>query len=139
MGGVRLFLAFVVAYDHLHVQDFSGHDPIPKLFVLGMSGPTAVLLFYVISGLLISFALSNKYGVRSGGIARFYSGRFIRIFALYWPLLLLATFESKNWILNAPVIDKVLSIIIVGMDWRYAFGDYPNPHIVTMPLEITSA
>jgi peptidoglycan/LPS O-acetylase OafA/YrhL len=134
MGALRLFLAFVVVYGHLPAQDFSSTDPISKIFLLGLNGTTAVLLFYVISGFLISFALSNKYGTSSGGIAHFYAGRVIRIFSLYWPLLLLAALVSKNWILSAPIIDKFLSVTVIGMDWRFAFADYPNLHVVTMPV-----
>jgi peptidoglycan/LPS O-acetylase OafA/YrhL len=136
MGLVRLFLAFVVAYDHLLMQHFSGSDPVPRIFLLGMIGPYAVLFFYIISGFLISYAIANKYGTSSEGMKHFYLSRFVRIFSLYWPLLLLATFDpsSRAWISTAPLIDRFFSVTLIGMDWRYAFATYPAPHIVTMPL-----
>jgi peptidoglycan/LPS O-acetylase OafA/YrhL len=62
MGAIRLFLALVVVADHLtqfvllpnHLH-FSGY------YKLGLSAPAAVLMFYVISGFLISTVLNAKY------------------------------------------------------------------------------
>lgn len=136
MGAIRLFLALAVAYDHLSQQHISGLNAIPKAWLLGMNGPFAVLFFYMISGFLISYAVANKYGTSGRGIARFYSSRFIRIFSLYWPLLLLATLEptSRSWLSSAPIIDKITSVTLVGMDWTSSFESYPNPKIVTVPV-----
>jgi peptidoglycan/LPS O-acetylase OafA/YrhL len=136
VGAIRLFLALAVAYDHLSQQHTSGLGAIPKAWLLGMNGPFSVLFFYMISGFLISFALSNKYGTTGHGLVQFYKSRFIRIFSLYWPLLLLMILDpsSRGWLSSASVIDKVTSITLVGMDWTSSFESYPNPIMVTVPV-----
>ena len=87
MGAIRLFLAFVVAADHLRVLILrpSGIDLI-EYAKLGFNAGYAVLFFYVISGFLISFVLAEKYANDRAGTLRFYESRFVRIFALYWPV-----------------------------------------------------
>ena len=136
VGAIRLFLALAVAYDHLSQQNIMGLEAIPRTWLFGMNGPFSVLFFYIISGFLISFAISNKYGTTRSGIIRFFDSRFIRIFSLYWPLLILSVLEppSRHWLSSAPVIDKVTSVTLLGMDWASSFDTYPNPKIVTVPI-----
>ena len=129
MGVVRIFLAWVVACDHW----FSGalaplSVPIRDNFKFGFNAGYAVLFFYVISGFLITYALDRKYG---SDTPAFYKSRFIRIFSLYWPMVIL-TFLLFDWswtqFLAASPWDQLTGIFLVGQDWRMAFASYPDVH-----------
>src|SRR5712664_25633 len=91
MGLVRLFLALVVAADHwwaifLVRQGFAPDDG----YKLGFNAGYAVMFFYVISGFLITYTLTRNYSPDLAGALSFYRQRFIRIFSLYWPVVLLS-------------------------------------------------
>lgn len=120
----------VVAVDHFRVLilQSAGLDNLPKHFELGMNGGFAVMFFYMISGFLISTALSEKYPATIAGSIQFYQGRFIRIFALYWPMLLLifGVFGFWSWFANLSLGDKFTNVFIIGMDWRILFAGYPE-------------
>ena len=59
-------------------------------FKAGFNAGYAVLFFYVISGFLITYTLTRNYTPDLSGTGDFYRRRFIRIFSLYWPIVLLA-------------------------------------------------
>jgi peptidoglycan/LPS O-acetylase OafA/YrhL len=132
MGAVRLFLALVVAVDHwrLFVLVPLGIT-LEDYFKAGFNAGYAVLFFYVISGFLITYTLTRNYTPDLSGTRDFYRRRFIRIFSLYWPIVVLAfllipdawaNFAAKGfW-------DKLTSISLIGMDWRLAFASYPAAH-----------
>jgi peptidoglycan/LPS O-acetylase OafA/YrhL len=132
MGVVRLFLAFVVATDHWR---FMVLDPrqigMPLYAELRFNAGYAVMFFYVISGFLITYTLARNYPPDALGTARFYWNRFVRIFSVYWPIVLLAfvTF-SGAWtgFVAAGIADKLTSLLLLGMDWRVAFASYPADH-----------
>jgi peptidoglycan/LPS O-acetylase OafA/YrhL len=132
LGAIRLFLALVVATDHLRMTLLqpAGLNDLPQYFELGMNAGLAVMFFYIISGFLISIGLSEKYHPTAAGIIRFYKSRFIRIFSLYWPLLLFmfAAFGFWNWFAALSTGDKFTNLFIFGMDWRILFADYPDWH-----------
>jgi peptidoglycan/LPS O-acetylase OafA/YrhL len=61
-------------------------------------GPMGVWIFFVISGFLITRILLNSKGATARGnrsaLVRFYVRRFLRIFPLYYFVLLVALFTS---------------------------------------------
>lgn len=133
MGFLRLFLASVVAIDHYRAfvlnpsgMAFNGYIP------FGMNAGHAVLCFYVVSGFLISYALSRKYSGRDG-ILDFYRARFIRIYPLYWGLVALfvivnfvgARTAILNLVVDGKVLDLFLGVVLIGSDWRVSFGNFP--------------
>jgi peptidoglycan/LPS O-acetylase OafA/YrhL len=135
VGLIRLFLASIVAADHFRDSALRplGID-MPALFKLGMNAGFAVMFFYMISGFLISTAIATKYERR---IADFYANRFIRIFSLYWSILVIififippvrSTFVAVSW------PDKFTNLFLFGADWRTAFASYPNVHVSALPL-----
>jgi len=67
MGVVRIFLAWLVATDHLY---------------------HAVLFSCIISGFLITYTLTCNYKRDLSGTLKFYRDRFIRIVSLYWPMVI---------------------------------------------------
>jgi peptidoglycan/LPS O-acetylase OafA/YrhL len=132
MGLVRLFLAFVVAVDHLRQLVLnSANVDLPGHYELGMNAGFAVMLFYVISGFLISIGLTKKYPTNIDGTIAFYESRFIRIFSLYWPILLIDLFlvpRGREIFWASPFADKFTNVFIFGMDWRIEFAAFPNFH-----------
>ena len=70
------------------------YQPVPAepLFKLGSTiGGVAVLLFFVLSGLLISYSLHNKLGNPEYRFGNFFVDRFSRIYSGLMPALLLGT------------------------------------------------
>jgi peptidoglycan/LPS O-acetylase OafA/YrhL len=132
MGAIRLFLALVVVVSHCQFMFF---DPvginIPIYFELGMNAGFAVMFFYMISGFLMSLTLNTKYPATPGGTIKFYQSRFIRIFSLYWPMVVLVfifVMPMHDWLSSAPWQDKIPNLFLLGMDARLAFADYPGSH-----------
>jgi peptidoglycan/LPS O-acetylase OafA/YrhL len=76
MGLMRLILAIFVVIAHSH-----------SIFGFTGIGGAAVQAFFVISGYYMSLVLGSKYTAR-GGLWLFYSNRLLRIFPLYWTVLL---------------------------------------------------
>jgi peptidoglycan/LPS O-acetylase OafA/YrhL len=129
MGLIRLFLALVVAGDHWRVIQLPQVSPfMDDRLKFGFNAGYAVMFFYVISGFLITFTLSKNYSRDQVGVRHFYRQRFIRIFSLYWPLVLLSfLLVGGVWqpFLAAPFWDQLTSLLLLGMDWNLAFGTYP--------------
>jgi peptidoglycan/LPS O-acetylase OafA/YrhL len=129
VGLVRLFLAWVVAADHWRVLVLSALSiEVDDRVKFGFNSGYAVLFFYVISGFLITYALSQKYGDDTRG---FYKSRFIRIFSLYWPVVvvvLLVLEESRATFMAGTLWDKLTGVFLLGADWNIAFATYPTPN-----------
>lgn len=122
MGLIRFYLALIVAGDHftgnnLYFLNLFHHGGMQYWFY--MNAGFAVMLFYVISGFLISFVLDAKY---HDDIFGFYRARFVRIFGLYWPMLAIciAIFPVGN------SINWFSTLFLVGGDWLLSFRDYPR-------------
>ena len=71
MGLLRLFLALIVALSHYRMVLMTkmGERDAPFIYYLqaGLDAGHAVMLFYIISGFLISYALENKYSTTASG------------------------------------------------------------------------
>jgi peptidoglycan/LPS O-acetylase OafA/YrhL len=136
MGLIRLFLALVVAGDHWRVIKLASFAiPFEDSYKFGFNAGYAVMFFYVISGFLITYTLSHNYSRDLGGSLKFYVNRFIRIFSLYWPLVLVAFLMVNNsWqsFLTWSVPDKLTGIFLLGIDWRLSFASYPQTHFSAM-------
>jgi len=78
MGIIRLLLAIAVIIAHT--------NPILGLSFTG--GATAVKAFYIISGFYMALILNEKY-IGAGSYKIFLANRFLRIFPIYWTLLIL--------------------------------------------------
>lgn len=131
MGAIRLFLALVVVLDHARqlVMQPAGIE-VSRYLELGMNAGFAVIFFYMISGFLISTALAEKYPPNRAGTLAFYRSRFIRIFSLYWPVLIFIfwLYGYWGWFTALSIGDKVTNVFILGMDWRIQFASYPDWH-----------
>jgi peptidoglycan/LPS O-acetylase OafA/YrhL len=131
MGAIRLFLALVVAIGHLRsiVLGPAGLD-VPGYYTLGMNAGYAVMFFYMISGFLMSMVLSEKYSPTAAGTTDFYRNRFIRIFSLYWPMVIVVLIvpDIRHMMLSNSLADKFTNFFLLGMDWRVSFASYPSDH-----------
>lgn len=87
LGTWRLFLAFLVAISHLWAGMIHG----PAAY--------AVWGFFVLSGYLMTFVLTTKYGTDPEGLREYAWNRFLRIYPLYFIALVLGllTIGVLNW------------------------------------------
>lgn len=137
MGAIRLFLALVVAANHFMnevIWPSGGH--ISMRVLLGFNAGYAVMFFYVISGFLITYTLIANYDRTADGVVMFYRNRFIRIFSLYWPLLIVAAYLGARPVGFA---DTFTNLFIVGADWRVLFADFPREHWQALPSNLHQA
>jgi peptidoglycan/LPS O-acetylase OafA/YrhL len=92
LHGLRFFAAMMVVFSHVELmKDYHGY---PNLYSSNLavyeSGRLGVTLFFVLSGFLISYLLLKEKEV-AGSIAvkKFYGRRILRIWPLYYLLVLL--------------------------------------------------
>lgn len=84
MGLIRALLAIAVVVYHSYY-----------LFGQKMTGGTvAVQAFYIISGFYMALILNEKYKGQAGSWKLFITNRFLRLYPLYWVVLLLAIAAS---------------------------------------------
>jgi peptidoglycan/LPS O-acetylase OafA/YrhL len=141
MGLIRLFLALVVVADHLRIFTLAPAGMENGAWKLGLSGPTAVMCFYIISGYLIAYVLDNRYGYDTKGVRLFYAARASRIYSLYWPLLgamLVTNFVNARHIFSNP-LDGFIGIFLFGADWRMIFTDFPLTYWSMLPFALAPA
>jgi peptidoglycan/LPS O-acetylase OafA/YrhL len=125
MGAVRLFLALVVAYDHWRTALAPRSIFLDSNLTFGFNAGFAVIYFYVVSGFLITYGLRHKY---ESDTKTFYKARFIRIFSLYWPLVLVMfLLVPGSWarFVAASPLDHFTGIFLIGIDWSLTFSTYP--------------
>ena len=86
------------------------------------------MLFYMISGFLMAFVLKNNYPASSSGTVKFYQNRFVRIFSLFWPVMVAALLlgpSPLSHLVHSGPLDIFTSTFLFGIDWNVAFGLYP--------------
>jgi peptidoglycan/LPS O-acetylase OafA/YrhL len=79
MGIIRILLAIAVVLTHS--SGIFGNTLV--------EGHLAVQLFYIISGFYMSLILNEKYIDQNGGYGLFISNRLMRLFPIYWAVVLL--------------------------------------------------
>ena len=115
------------------------HIDVPVQFELGVNAGFAVMFFYMISGFLMAFVLKNNYPAALSGTLKFYKSRFVRIFSLYWPVmivtLLLLPGALSDFVRGGP-LNTFTRTFLFGIDWNTAFGQYPaeNPSATVVYL-----
>lgn len=98
LHGLRFFAAGMVFVHHMEQSiEHSGlayrYTEYPALFLLGKLG---VVLFFVLSGFLITFLLLEEESLGSISIKNFYVRRVLRIWPLYYLIVGLALFVFPN-------------------------------------------
>ena len=134
MGGIRLFLACGVLFLHSNEQVLSHVGLQGKaIWSLNLIGGLAVIFFYIVSGFLISYVLNSKYAESVSGTLAFYRSRFLRIYPLWWVLLLFCVWIGPNLSSVPAVAGLVPASVLIGSDWIVAFGRYPVPYWSVFP------
>ena len=111
-GAFRFILAVLVALSHLGMV-YAGFNP----------GQWAVISFYTLSGLLMERQF-QKLSPTGNGIGAFYLDRFLRIYPLYFAVLLLAWFADRaSW------GDTLFNIALLPVNYL----DFINVHLLIIP------
>ena len=122
MGIVRLYLALAVVVSHLH----------PTSWMFG--GDTAVEVFFLISGYLISLILNSRTAYQRVGV--FYLNRALRLYPIYWVVagssllvLLLTHNDRAGWsTLHAPAkaLLVISNVVLLFQDWVMFLQQAPH-------------
>ncbi len=134
MGGIRLFLACGVFFLHFKEQVLTPAGlPGNPIWLSNLIGGRAVIFFYIVSGFLISYGLNHKYPQSPSGIRAFYHSRFLRIYPLWWVVLLICVLITPYpW--TGPAAAKLaVASVLIGSDWIVAFWHYPVPYWSLFP------
>jgi len=104
MGLLRLLLALSVVINH------SG--PLFGYSLIG--GRAAVQSFFIISGFYMSLIINEKYALQAHAYRLFITNRFLRIFPIYWLVLILTILFSVIIFhpLNLPSHESFLELLI---------------------------
>src|ERR1700722_11505304 len=138
MGLIRLFLAVGVLAAHFNSQVLSdvGIRAHP-IWMLNLWSGRAVVFFYIVSGFLMSYVLHEKDLPTRAGTLAFYRARFLRIYPLWWAVLLIASALAVYR--DVPTQDFPLSLLpsalLFGTDWLAAYGCYTHPFVLSFPPE----
>jgi peptidoglycan/LPS O-acetylase OafA/YrhL len=94
LNGVRAIAAFIVIFFHINADlSLFGLEPINSLSKKAEMSRHAVVLFFVLSGYLITYLLmKEKNSYKKIDIKKFYIRRIIRIWPAYYFTILLALF-----------------------------------------------
>jgi peptidoglycan/LPS O-acetylase OafA/YrhL len=94
----------------------------------------------VISGFLITYTLSRNYSRDLAGNLRFYRNRFVRIYSLYWPLVIVAFLivpQAWDKFATSGPVDKTVAVFLIGFDWGMIIAQ--NPYVVGLSSAWTLA
>ncbi len=96
LNGVRFLAALVVMIHHIELTKYwfgQGNEIYTKSFIGGVFGDLGVILFFVLSGFLITYLLLAEYAAdKTISIRNFYMRRILRIWPLYYLLIVLGLF-----------------------------------------------
>lgn len=99
LNGLRFIAAFLVIIHHIEqfksISNFENYwDKIPFIGIIGKLG---VILFFVLSGFLITYLLlTEEQSFKKISIGKFYVRRILRIWPLYFFIILLAFLILPN-------------------------------------------
>ena len=128
LGSWRFFLALLVAVSHLYADMIHG----PAAY--------AVWGFFVLSGYLMTFVLSQRYGFEAAGLKRYAFNRFLRIYPSY-VLASLAGLALLWWLgrqgINPSVLNPQFQFPQGWRNWLAAIT--MNPWLPTPGLPVTVA
>ncbi len=99
LNGLRFIAAFLVIIHHIeqiksisNIENYWGEIPF-----IGIIGKLGVVLFFVLSGFLITYLLlAEEYSFQKISIRKFYMRRILRIWPLYFYIIILAFLVLPN-------------------------------------------
>jgi peptidoglycan/LPS O-acetylase OafA/YrhL len=120
-----------------HLRDWlEPYGTLPEgIWVFNLWSGRAVLFFYVISGFLISYVLHEKYATAGAGTFAFYRSRVLRIYPLWWAVLLVAVVVAayRHNLSDDFRLALIPNILLFGSDWLAGFRCYTQTHVLSFP------
>jgi len=138
LNGLRFIAAFLVIIHHveqfksiLKLENYWGKIPF-----IGIIGKLGVVLFFVLSGFLITYLLlTEEYSFKKISVKKFYMRRVIRIWPLYFLIILLAFIVLPNiQIFNLPGYGK--DVIYSNLIWKLILYAIFFPNLVLSVLGV---
>jgi len=134
MGAIRLFLAYGVVLGHECDTARNFQITCDASWSLNVIGGRSVVFFYIVSGFLMSYVLDSKYPRTKAGTYQFYKSRFLRIYPLWWAMLVFSTVTvSAGWLHQSP-LGIFSAIFLFGSDWLVPFAHYPDQYFGFFPF-----
>lgn len=98
LNGLRFIAAFLVIIHHIEqIKSISKFDNYLSIPFVGIIGKLGVILFFVLSGFLITYLLLvEEHSFKKISIRKFYIRRILRIWPLYLLIIFLAFFILPN-------------------------------------------
>lgn len=108
LNGIRFLAALVVIIHHVEMAKYWFGQPniYSSSFVGGVFGELGIILFFVLSGFLITYLLLEEHR-RTGtiGIKAFYMRRILRIWPVYYLVVIFSLFVLPNFhVFDIPVL-----------------------------------
>jgi peptidoglycan/LPS O-acetylase OafA/YrhL len=133
MGAIRLFLAYGVLLGHECEYAVNFKISCDPSWSLNVIGGRSVVFFYIVSGFLMSYVLDSKYPRTKTGTYQFYKSRFLRIYPLWWAVVVFSTVTvSAAWLHRSP-LGVFSAIFLFGSDWLVPFAHYPDQYFGFFP------
>ncbi len=133
LNGLRFIAAAMVIFDHIEQsKGIFGINNYYGVLFFGMIGKLGVMLFFVISGFLITFLLLEEQQ-KTGRISvwRFYMRRILRIWPLYFLMVILSFFVVPHMSLfTVPGFEK--AIMQRHLYLKLAFFLFFSPNIISV-------
>src|SRR6202451_3585051 len=121
MGAIRLFLAFGVLLGHERETATNFQIIGDPHWTLNVIGGRSVIFFYIVSGFLMSYVLDSKYPRTKAGTYQFYKSRVLRIYPLWWAVVVFSTVTvCAAWLHQSP-LGIFSAIFLFGSDWLRFF------------------
>ncbi len=134
MGAIRLFLAYGVVLGHECDTARNFQITCDAGWTLNVIGGRSVVFFYIVSGFLMSYVLDSKYPRTKAGTYQFYKARFLRIYPLWWAMVVFSTVTvSAAWLHQSP-LGIFSAIFLFGSDWLVPFAHYPDQYFGFFPI-----
>jgi peptidoglycan/LPS O-acetylase OafA/YrhL len=126
MGAIRLFLAYGVLLGHECEYAVNFQITCAASWSLNVIGGRSVVFFYIVSGFLMSYVLDSKYPRTTAGTFQFYKSRFLRIYPLWWAIVVFSTITvSTAWLHRSP-LGVFSAIFLFGSDWLVPFAHFTD-------------
>jgi len=134
LNGLRFIAAFLVIIHHIEqiksrfkIENYWGEGGIAFIGIIGKLG---VVLFFVLSGFLITYLLlAEEHSFKKINIRQFYMRRILRIWPLYFLIIVLAFFVLPNFeIFTYPGFGK--DIIYSNLLWKLLLYAIFFPNLV---------
>jgi len=134
MGAIRLFLAYGVVLGHECDTARNFQITCDASWSLNFIGGRSVVFFYIVSGFLMSYVLDSKYPRTKAGTYQFYKSRFLRIYPLWWAMVVFSTVTvSAAWLHQSPP-GIFSAVFLFGSDWLVPFVHYPDQYFGFFPF-----